>query len=158
MTTADKGAHYRFQYRGINLDPYRICAVYGITGGPREHMLKKILRCTDKGHTTLEVLDELQCVLDRWREMAIEDTPLPFVPTSEPATLYDWSKIPDGFNWCAVDSNGHVHAFTKKPRLASIGFFVCNGDCVKVPASLLLAGAPKPWRESLEQRPQVTAD
>jgi len=69
----DKGKHYRHIYRGIKVDPYRICQIYDMGGGPREHMTKKLLRGTSKGHDEMQLLDELQCSLDRWREMIKED-------------------------------------------------------------------------------------
>lgn len=70
----DIGKHYRHEYRGIKFDPYRVCWLYGIKGGPREHIVKKALRGTDKGHTELELINELQACLDRWREMVEEDS------------------------------------------------------------------------------------
>lgn len=70
----DKGSHYRYTYKGIKLDPYRVCEIYNIGGGPREHMTKKLLRGPAKGHSEQELIDELQCCLDRWKEMVLEDT------------------------------------------------------------------------------------
>lgn len=70
---ADAGKHYRYQYKGIKLDPYRVAKVYAINGGPQEHILKKILRGTTKGHTEQEVINEIQACLDRWQEMIKED-------------------------------------------------------------------------------------
>jgi len=69
----DKGAHYRHEFQGVKLDPYRIAAVYGLSG-PAEHAVKKLLRGTDKGHTEIEVIQELRCILDRWEEMLNEET------------------------------------------------------------------------------------
>jgi hypothetical protein len=60
-------------FKGIKFDPYRIAKMYGLTGGPREHMLKKLLRGEGKGHTEADLLQELQCCLDRWKEMYEED-------------------------------------------------------------------------------------
>ncbi|MDB4312246.1 hypothetical protein N9937_02325 [bacterium] len=81
----DKGSHYRYSFKAkidkedllngyveVNLDPYRVCEVYGVGGGAREHIVKKALRGVDKGHTTKELLDELQCCLDRWKQMEEE--------------------------------------------------------------------------------------
>lgn len=82
----DVGKHYRYSYTRkltekeietgeatFKLDPYRIASLYNLGGGPREHIVKKGLRGTDKGHTELELVNELQCCLDRWREMLEED-------------------------------------------------------------------------------------
>jgi hypothetical protein len=69
----DMGKHYRYSYKGIKLDPYRVCLLYNVGGGPREHILKKCLRGTTKGHTERQVIDEIQSCLDRWKEMVAED-------------------------------------------------------------------------------------
>ena len=77
----DMGQHYRYSFRlnltpqdiengfvMVNLDPYRISTVYNL-GGWREHLVKKGIRGTEKGHTEKELLDELQCILDRAKQM-----------------------------------------------------------------------------------------
>ena len=77
----DMGKHYRYSFRlnltpediengfvMVNLDPYRISTVYNL-GGWREHLVKKGIRGTEKGHTEKELLDELQCILDRAKQM-----------------------------------------------------------------------------------------
>lgn len=82
----DIGRHYRYRYIRnltadeiktnkvvVKLDPYRICQVYGVRGGPREHIIKKALRGTGKGYSETELIDEIQCCLDRWKEMLQED-------------------------------------------------------------------------------------
>ncbi len=82
----DPGKHYRYVYQqkvtqddlskgyvSVKMDPYRVCALYKVGGGPREHIAKKALRGEDKGHTTIELINELQSCLDRWKEMLGED-------------------------------------------------------------------------------------
>lgn len=77
----DKGKHYRHSFRlnitdedikngyvTVNLDPYRVSDTYGL-GGWREHIVKKTLRGTDKGHSVEELIEELQCCLDRAKQM-----------------------------------------------------------------------------------------
>lgn len=84
--TPDPGAHYRYSYTvkltpeqieqgevTIKLDPYRVCQIYDTGGGPREHIAKKALRGTTKGHTERELIAELRSCLDRWEEMLDED-------------------------------------------------------------------------------------
>ena len=86
LETVDPGKHYRYTYRqhvtrgdadvgyvDVKLDPYRVCKVYKVNGGPREHIAKKALRGCSKGHTELELIGELQSCLDRWKEMIEED-------------------------------------------------------------------------------------
>jgi hypothetical protein len=73
LSVPDKGAHYRYSFKGVKFDPYRVCKLYGIEGGPREHMTKKLLRGSGKGHSEEDLIKELQCCLDRWKEMIEED-------------------------------------------------------------------------------------
>lgn len=83
---ADPGAHYRWEIRrritdddiargwvSVKLDPYRICQVVGIQGGPHEHAAKKLLRGTAKGHEQRGLIREVRACLDRWEEMLDED-------------------------------------------------------------------------------------
>lgn len=80
----DAGQHYRYSFRlnitqddidegfvMVNIDPYRISEVYNL-GGWREHLFKKVIRGLDKGHTIDELIDELQCTLDRAKQMREE--------------------------------------------------------------------------------------
>lgn len=82
----DPGAHYRYGYtvaltpediaRGfvrVNLDPYRIADIYALGGGPREHVVKKGLRGSGKGHSDRALIRELRSCIDRWEEMLDED-------------------------------------------------------------------------------------
>lgn len=83
---ADPAAHYRHTVRApirdediargyteVKLDPYRVCDVYQTGGGPREQMIKKLLRWTDKGQSEDKVLAEIESALTRWKEMREED-------------------------------------------------------------------------------------
>ena len=70
---SDPGSHYRREYKGIKLDPYRIGEVYGITNPIQFHMMKKLLRGTSKGHSEVELISEMRCCLDRWDEILKED-------------------------------------------------------------------------------------
>lgn len=83
--TEDKGKHYRHSFKlrlsvsditngyvTVNLDPYRISDVYEL-GGWREHVIKKALRGTLKGHSEQELIDELRACIDRAEQMMKED-------------------------------------------------------------------------------------
>lgn len=83
--TEDKGKHYRHSFKlrlsqedltngyvTVNLDPYRISDVYEL-GGWREHVVKKALRGTLKGHSEQELIDELRACIDRAEQMMRED-------------------------------------------------------------------------------------
>ena len=62
-----------FNYRGIRLDPYRIFDVYGVTAGPQQHAIKKLLRA-GRGHKSLKTdVLEAMSALQRWVEMMEED-------------------------------------------------------------------------------------
>ena len=69
----DPAKHYSREYRGIKLDPYRVARVYKMQGGPREQIMKKCLRFTDKGQTEREVLNEIKSAMARWEQMLDED-------------------------------------------------------------------------------------
>lgn len=51
----------------------RIAKVYEMQGGPREQIMKKCLRFTDKGQTEQQVVNEIRSALDRWQQMLDED-------------------------------------------------------------------------------------
>ncbi len=101
----------------VKLDPYRICDIYGFTGGCREHILKKTLRWTTKGDSELKVLYEMMQAIDRRIEMIKEDavpTPdikgviaycqaahLSFLDGRDPLPGDDWFwYTPDGLLYC----------------------------------------------------------
>ena len=67
--------YYNKTFKGIKLDSYRICQIVGINGGPREHAFKKLMRGTNKGdiETDLELIESLEGILARWKEMIKED-------------------------------------------------------------------------------------
>jgi len=59
-------------YTEVKLDPYRVCDAYDTGGGPREQMVKKLLRWTDKGQSDEQVLGEIESALTRWKQMREE--------------------------------------------------------------------------------------
>ena len=70
----DAGAHYRYQYNGINIDPFRIAQIYGITDFALQTALKKILCAGKRGHKDLmQDLLDVRCAIDRKLEMLVED-------------------------------------------------------------------------------------
>lgn len=67
--------YYNKTFNGVKIDPYRIASIYGINGGPREHILKKLLRGTGKeNQSELDLISEIRLQLDRWEEMYHENT------------------------------------------------------------------------------------
>lgn len=73
-TKVDPGAHYRFTYQGLKLDPARIGAIYGITHPMQFQALKKLLCTGNRGHKSLlQDIADIECCLQRWKEMLQED-------------------------------------------------------------------------------------
>lgn len=64
---------YNGTWKGVKIDPYRICAVYGITDPAIQHAIKKLLRL---GRGTKDAQDDVEEAiqsLERWQEMQAED-------------------------------------------------------------------------------------
>ena len=70
----DAGRHYRFQYKGINLDPFRIASVYKMESFAMMTVLKKCLCAGNRGHKDYEQdLRDIICAAQRELEMVRED-------------------------------------------------------------------------------------
>ena len=68
--TEDAGKHYRFQYKGINLDPFRIAAIYEMKSFAMMTILKKCLCAGNRGHKDYQQdLRDIICAAER--ELAI---------------------------------------------------------------------------------------
>lgn len=66
--------HYKYDYKGIKLDPYRILTVYNVTCPAMQHAIKKLLRA---GNSIKDLEQDIQEVIDtlkRKLEMLKEDT------------------------------------------------------------------------------------
>lgn len=152
------------------LDPYRLQELYQMHPCA-EHVVKKLLVVGEReGAKDLDT-DISDCIrtLTRWQAMRAEDaggliestsldSPEPTFEAVEKPTLYDWRKIGGAYNFCAMDADGEVHAYTVAPgcdekrrawgywdKASGVGNF-------KKMADLALCGVD--WRESLEARPQ----
>lgn len=69
----DHGKHYRYTYKGVKLDPYRIFTVYQITHPAQQHAIKKLLRAGQSVKPLEQDIDEVILTLQRWKEMITED-------------------------------------------------------------------------------------
>jgi hypothetical protein len=70
----DAGAHYRQYYKGIELDPYRIAKIYGITDHMQFFILKKGLKAGGRGHKDLRRdIEDIKNACDRWLRALDED-------------------------------------------------------------------------------------
>lgn len=66
--------HYKYSYKGVKLDPYRILTVYNVTCPAMQHAIKKLLRA---GNSIKDLEQDVQEVIDtlkRKLEMLKEDT------------------------------------------------------------------------------------
>ena len=69
--------HYKYSYKGIKLDPYRILDIYKITCPAQQHAIKKLLRA---GNSVKELKQDIAEVIDtlkRKLEMLEEDSDNP---------------------------------------------------------------------------------
>jgi len=82
-------------------------------------------------------------------------------PTTEtPATddYIDWSKVPDGYDWVAVDDQPcgglTAWAWNKKPKIKMGSMYKDwqNGGSLNLVDDAIIGPLP-PWRESLRHRP-----
>ncbi len=72
--TEDRGKHYRFVYRGIKLDPARICKIYKIDSLLVGQAVKKLLVAGGRGNKSYEQdLKDVICAINRELEMLEED-------------------------------------------------------------------------------------
>jgi len=70
----DQGKHYRFEYRGIKLDPARICKIYGVNSLLVGQAIKKLLVAGGRGNKSYEQdLKDVICAVNRELEMIKED-------------------------------------------------------------------------------------
>lgn len=71
-TIDDTGSHYRFEYKGIKLDPYRISQIYGMKSFAMMTILKKCLCAGNRGHNSYRE-DLLDIINAAQREIEIID-------------------------------------------------------------------------------------
>jgi hypothetical protein len=67
------GKHYKFQYKGHKIDPYRIFDIYKITHPAQQHAVKKLLRAGNSVKSLEQDIREVIATLERWLEMIRED-------------------------------------------------------------------------------------
>ena len=67
LTAAD----IRNEYVDVVIDPYLISKARNVGGGAMEHIMKKSVRGPDKGHTVLEVFEEIAASANRGIELEL---------------------------------------------------------------------------------------
>lgn len=71
----DAGKHYRFQWKGLNLDPFRIARIYGMQEFEAHTILKKVLCAGNRGHKDkLQDVEDIICAAERWKAILLEDS------------------------------------------------------------------------------------
>jgi hypothetical protein len=73
MSQTEQPKYYRFSFRGVKLDPYRIMQVYEIKHPAHQHALKKLLRAGKSVKSLTKDIDEVILALNRWKEMLNEE-------------------------------------------------------------------------------------
>ena len=73
VPSKDAGEHYRYTYKGIKLDPFRICDIYGITDLGQGTIVKKGLRLGTAHKDRMQDLLDIRCCVDRMIEMMGEE-------------------------------------------------------------------------------------
>lgn len=74
VTPQEDYSYYKYYYKGIKLDPYRILDIYKITCPAQQHAIKKLLRA---GQSLKELKQDIKEVIDtlkRKLEMLEEDS------------------------------------------------------------------------------------
>ena len=70
----DTGTHYRFEYKGIKLDPARLMMIYGQTDLMMGTIVKKALCTGNRGHKDFRRdLEDIIWAAERRLEMLDED-------------------------------------------------------------------------------------
>ena len=73
LNIVDLGSHYRNEFKGIKVDVYRVLQIFGVTDPVAQHIVKKLLRGTKKGHDEITVWNEVFKACERKKEMIEED-------------------------------------------------------------------------------------
>lgn len=80
-TSAPTPPRYRWTWKGITFDFYRLCEILGIDHHAQAHALKKVIRAGRSVKPTAQDIDEAIDALRRWKEMLREDAETREFPT-----------------------------------------------------------------------------
>jgi hypothetical protein len=70
-------------------------------------------------------------------------------------TLYNWNKVSSEYNWVAVDKDGEICVYSKKPKKSGVTWFSdAKWEIVSKVSGVLNID----WENSLEERPQPTQE
>ena len=73
MNDSPTPSRYRWTFRGVTFDYYRLCQILKLTNDAQKHALKKIIRAGQSVKPLTQDIDEAISALQRWKEMVIED-------------------------------------------------------------------------------------
>ena len=99
----DPGKHYRYTYKGIKLDLFRICQIYEVYDFALQTIIKKALKAGEPGHKDMrqDLLDIINSA-QRKLEMLDEDEN---IPAPKPICTYPDCNCPFDKpitgDWCA---------------------------------------------------------
>lgn len=71
----------------------------------------------------------------------------------QPVPEIDWSKVPEGFDWVAMDKSGHWHSYGAKPKSDPWVGIWSDGSNSRYFTLKILAHSSPDWTQSLVQRP-----
>lgn len=78
--------------------------------------------------------------------------------TRDKRCYVNWSEVPHGYDWVAVDGDGRVCAYNTKPDGEYCDCMWCVGApgdfCIDIKRDAIIDSLP-PWRDSLIHRPGV---
>lgn len=66
-------SRYKWEWKGVTFDFYRLCEILGIKHHAQAHALKKIIRAGKSIKSVEQDIDETIAALLRWKEMIKED-------------------------------------------------------------------------------------
>lgn len=85
--------NYNFTYKGMRLDFYRVATVCNITHPIAQHIVKKLMRGTRKGHTEEQIVAEVYDAVVRWKQMIQEDKGIVFDTCTSPKPIVDLCSL-----------------------------------------------------------------
>lgn len=99
--------------------------------------------------------DAMQAEVDK-RQGGVPEAILKASNSMELEWQPDWDKIPDGFDWWAMDKKGKAHCFDREPVIDSPEWVMVgsNGNY----QSSLTFNYQDDWRDSLRKRPEMEAE
>lgn len=111
---------------------------------------------SDRAKFAWQYADAMQAEADKRKEKGVPEVILKASNSTQLEWQPDWDKIPDGFNWWAMDKNSKAHCFDKEPVIGSTEWFMASPNTNY--QSSLNFGYQGYWRNSLRKRPEMEAE